>query len=68
MRRLRLAARFASVRDCEFDARARARRHALHAKLMQDPVVTGLSLAAIVGPENMPAEVFSEDALAAALA
>jgi 2-polyprenyl-6-methoxyphenol hydroxylase-like FAD-dependent oxidoreductase len=68
MRRLRLAARFASVRDCEFDARARKRRHALHAKIMQDPVVTGFALAPIVGPENVPAEVFSEAALGMALA
>lgn len=68
MRRLRLAARFTSARDCEFDARATTRRHVLHAKMMQDPVVTGLSLAAIVGPENVPAEAFSEEALAAALA
>jgi 2-polyprenyl-6-methoxyphenol hydroxylase-like FAD-dependent oxidoreductase len=68
MRRLRLAARFASVRDCEFDARAQTRRHALHAKIMQDPVVTGFALAPIVGPENVPAEVFSEAALGMALA
>lgn len=68
MRRLRLAARFASARDCEFDARARVRRHALHGKMMQDPVITGFMLAPIVGPENAPAEAFSEEALAAALA
>lgn len=67
MRRLRLAARFTSARDCEFDDRARARRHILAGKLMTDPVVTGLTLAAIIGPEKVPAEAFSEDALAAAL-
>ena len=68
VRRLRFSGRFTSARDCEFDDRARARRHALAGKLMTDPVVTGLSLAAIVGPENVPAEVFSEEAVAAALA
>lgn len=68
MRRLRLSARFATVRDCEFDDHARKRRHALSAKIMQDPVVTGLALAPIVGPESLPAEVFSEAALAAVLA
>ncbi len=68
VRRLRLSGRFTSTRDCEFDERARARRLALAGKLMTDPVVTGLSLAAIVGPENVPAEVFSEEAVAAALA
>ncbi len=67
VRRLRLSGRFTSTRDCEFDERARARRLALAGKLMTDPVVTGLSLAAIVGPENVPAEVFSEEAVAAAL-
>lgn len=68
MRRLRFAARFTSARDCEFDDRARARRRALADKIMVDPVVTGLTLTAMIGPENVPAEVFSEAALAAALA
>lgn len=67
MRRLRLAGRFAAVRDCEFDAKARARRPALHAKLMVDPIVTGMSLAPIIGPENVPAEAFNEAALDAVL-
>jgi len=68
MRRLRMAGRFAAARDCEFDARARKRRAALHDKMMVDPVVTGLALATMMGPENLPAETFSEAALAAALA
>ena len=68
MRRLRLAGRFAAARDCEFDARARERRHALHGKMMQDEVVTGLILATLIGPENIPADVFSEAALDAVLA
>ena len=67
MRRLRLAARFAAVRDCEFDDHARARRGALHAKMMTDPMVTGLALAPIIGPENVPAEVFDERAVEAVL-
>jgi hypothetical protein len=67
MRRLRFAGRFAAVRDCEFDGRARARRHALRDKMLTDPVLTGLALAPIVGPENVPGEAFSEQALEAAL-
>lgn len=68
MRRLRQAARFASVRDCEFDDHARTRRHALHQKVMIDPVVTGLMLAPIIGPEKLPAEAFDEAAVEAVLA
>ena len=68
MRRLRLAARLASVRDCEFDAQGRARRARLHGKFMTDPVVTGLMTAPIAGPEAVPAEAFSEAALDAVLA
>jgi len=67
MRRLRLAARLASVRDCEFDAQGRARRARLHGLFMIDPVVTGLLLAPIAGPEAVPAEAFSEAALDAIL-
>ena len=67
MRRLRLAARFAAARDCEFGAAAQARRHVLAAKIMMDPVVTGLVLAPIVGPDVVPADAFSETALAAVL-
>jgi 2-polyprenyl-6-methoxyphenol hydroxylase-like FAD-dependent oxidoreductase len=67
MRRLRTAGRFAAVRDCEFDARAHARREIIRAKTLTDPVVIGLALAPIIGPENVPAEAFSEEALAAAL-
>ena len=67
MRRLRLAARYAAVRDCEFDAAARTRRARLHGLFMTDPVVTGLMIAPIAGPEAAPAEAFSEAALDAVL-
>ncbi len=67
MRRLRLAARLAAVRDCEFDAQGRARRARLHAMFMIDPVVTGLMLAPIAGPESAPADAFNEAALDAIL-
>ena len=67
MRRLRLSARFITVRDCEFGEAARARRERLHGKFMSDPVATGLAMAPLVGPDNVPVEAFSEAGLAAAL-
>ena len=68
LRRLRLAARLPAVRDCEFDAAGRARRERLRGKFMIDPMITGLALATIIGPETVPAEVFDARALDAALA
>ena len=67
LRRLRLSARFSSVRDCEFGEAARARRGKLHGMMLSDPVVTGLTLALFVGPEAIPSEVFSDAALEGAL-
>ena len=67
MRRLRLAGRLAAVRDCEFGEAARARRARLHGMMMVDPIVTGLSMAPIAGPETVPAEAFDEAALEALL-
>ena len=67
MRRLRMAARFASVRDCEFGEAAKARRHRLHGLFMMDPLVTALLLTPIAGPECAPKEVFDAAALEALL-
>ncbi len=67
MRRLRLAGRLASVRDCEFGDEARARRARLFGLFMADPTITGLMMAPIAGPESVPAEAFNEAALEAAL-
>ncbi len=63
MRRLRLAARFTAVRDCEFDNAGRTRRARLQGMFMTDPTVTGLMIAPIAGPEVPPAEAFDEAAL-----
>ncbi len=68
LRRLRLSAHFISVRDCEFGERERARRGRLGEQFMVDPLVTGLMLAPIIGPENVPAEAFNADALEERLA
>lgn len=62
MRRLRFAAAMTSVREAEFDAAARARRHRLHLRSAADPSLTAASFAAMVGPENIPAQAFTEDA------
>ncbi|MDZ4870510.1 MAG: FAD-dependent monooxygenase [Alphaproteobacteria bacterium] len=67
MRRLRLSGRLPAVRDCEFDAAGRARRERLRGKFMVDPLITGLALATLIGPENVPAEIFDARALEAAL-
>jgi menaquinone-9 beta-reductase len=67
MRRLRLSARLASVRDCEFGDQARARRARLFGLFMVDPLITGLMMAPFVGPEAVPAEAFNKEALEAAL-
>jgi hypothetical protein len=40
---------------------------AVAGKFMVDPMITGLALAALIGPENVPAEVFDAHALKAAL-
>jgi len=63
MRRLRLAARLAAVRDAEFGEVARKRRARLHGMMMRDPLVTGLALAPITGPDTVPAEAFDAAAL-----
>jgi 2-polyprenyl-6-methoxyphenol hydroxylase-like FAD-dependent oxidoreductase len=68
LRRLRLSGRFMSVRDCEFDAAGRARRKRLHESGMSNPMIVGLTMATIVGPDVVPAEAFNEQALDALLA
>ncbi|MEQ1755535.1 MAG: FAD-dependent monooxygenase [Micropepsaceae bacterium] len=67
MRRLRLAAHFSAVRDCEFGEMERARRGRLYGMMMVDPIVTGLVLSLFAGPENAPAEAFNEAAVDAIL-
>jgi menaquinone-9 beta-reductase len=68
MRRLRLAAHYMAVRDCEFDAVGRARRMRLHELGMANPMVVGLMMATLMGPDAVPAEAFDEQALNALLA
>ena len=67
MRRLRLAARFSAVRDCEFGDEADKRRLKLHEAFLSNPMVMGLVAAPIAGPEAFPAEAFNAEALEALL-
>lgn len=61
MRRLRVAARMDSIVHAEFGPEATARK----LRILQNPVVAMARGAAMVGPEVLPAEAFSEAAFAA---
>ena len=65
MRRLRFAAAMNSRLAAEFGAEARARREAIFARQHQDPALGMSLMAAFVGPESLPAEVFSQQAAVA---
>jgi 2-polyprenyl-6-methoxyphenol hydroxylase-like FAD-dependent oxidoreductase len=60
MRRLRFAAQLTSVLDMEFGEAAAARRLSYHQRRATDPTLGMHGLAAMAGPENTPAEVFTE--------
>ena len=62
MRRLRFAAAMTSVREAEFGPDARTRRRRLHALSAQQPSLMAATFAAFIGPEALPAEVFSQSA------
>jgi 2-polyprenyl-6-methoxyphenol hydroxylase-like FAD-dependent oxidoreductase len=68
LRRLRLSARYMAVRDCEFGERAQARRMRLAQQTLADPLLMGLLVATIAGPDNVPAEAFDAARVEAALA
>jgi 2-polyprenyl-6-methoxyphenol hydroxylase-like FAD-dependent oxidoreductase len=60
MRRLRFAAHLTSVLDMEFGEAAAARRLSYHQRRTTDPTLGMHGLAAMAGPENTPAEIFTE--------
>ncbi len=62
MRRLRFAAAMTSVREAEFGPDALLRRRRLHALSLQQPNLMAATFAAFVGPDALPAEVFSQAA------
>jgi 2-polyprenyl-6-methoxyphenol hydroxylase-like FAD-dependent oxidoreductase len=65
MRRLRIAAMISATLDAEFGPEARDRRRRHFARALEDPMsYTAHAIAVMAGPENVPAEVFSEEHIA----
>jgi 2-polyprenyl-6-methoxyphenol hydroxylase-like FAD-dependent oxidoreductase len=62
MRRLRFAAAVQARLTVEFDAAARARRAHVLARIEQEPELAFAVLSAFAGPEQMPAEAFTQQA------
>ncbi len=60
MRRLRVAAQVSTDIGATFTPAGVARRRAYNAVWETDPVLAGLQLAVLVGPDNVPAESFSQ--------
>lgn len=60
MRRLRFAAQLTSALDMEFGEAAAARRRSYHERRMADPSLGMHGIAVMAGPENAPAEIFTE--------
>ena len=59
MSRLRTIARLTSLRDSGFDAAGQALRRQIHQRIEQKPERATLFAGAFVGPEALPAEVYS---------
>jgi 2-polyprenyl-6-methoxyphenol hydroxylase-like FAD-dependent oxidoreductase len=64
MRRLRFAASITSTLDCEFDGRARERRARYLQRVASEPALAVVLAAVLAGPEQLPAEIFSDEARA----
>ena len=60
MRRLRLAARVVTDLSTTFTPDGAARRRAFNSIFRQDPVLGAPRMIAHLGPDNMPAEGFTE--------
>ncbi|HTK99214.1 MAG TPA: FAD-dependent monooxygenase [Pseudomonadales bacterium] len=68
MRRLRISARIAAILEAEFDAPARARRHrAAERRRAMAPESLAI-LTPFIGPDALPPEPYSDEAVAAFLA
>ena len=68
MRRLRIAARITAVIDAEFDAAARARRRRAAERRMRMAPESLAILTPFVGPDALPADCYTDEAVAAFLA
>lgn len=60
MRRLRFAASLTSALDMEFGEAGRAQRHSYHTRGATDPGLKVHAMVAMVGPEVLPPEIFTE--------
>ena len=65
MRRLRMAAAMDSIVHAEFGPEATARKMRVITQAAGDPAIGMARVSAMVGPELLPAEAFSDDALEA---
>ncbi len=59
MRRLRIGGHVATELRCTFTPEARLRRAAFGERLLADPMILGLVLSTLAGPETAPAECFT---------
>jgi menaquinone-9 beta-reductase len=60
MRRLRFAGQLQAALDMEFGPEARERRRLYHERKAADPSLGLHGIAIMAGPENAPAEIFTE--------
>jgi 2-polyprenyl-6-methoxyphenol hydroxylase-like FAD-dependent oxidoreductase len=61
MRRLRFSASVIATMENEFGENARARRARARERQMRDPTLLLPMLAALLGPDQLPAEAFDEE-------
>ncbi len=60
MSRLRTVARLTSLKDSAFGETGRKMRHEIHERIAKNPELATPNAAAFIGPEVLPADVFSE--------
>ncbi len=60
MSRLRIIARISSIRDAGFGQEGLRLRHEIHERMAQNPDFALLATGAFLGPEALPAELYSE--------
>jgi 2-polyprenyl-6-methoxyphenol hydroxylase-like FAD-dependent oxidoreductase len=61
MRRLRFSARMSAIRDAEFTPIARARRHRLHQRFVENPMSFPALITPMIGPEALPADAYTDE-------
>jgi 2-polyprenyl-6-methoxyphenol hydroxylase-like FAD-dependent oxidoreductase len=61
MRRLKIAGHVTTVNRCTFTDAGRTQRDAYRGQMMTDPLILGLVLTSVIGPETCPAEAFTDE-------